>query len=146
MGPSTRLLLCFLASQPAMLSLPLAGETLDFNRDVQPILAGHCLECHGPDSAARKGKLRLDRDDGLTDDRGGYRILAPGKPEASELVARITHADPDERMPPAESAKKKPIKPQEIEILKRWIAEGAKYERHWAFVTPVKRAVPEADG
>ncbi len=120
-----------------------AGETLDFNRDVQPILAGHCIECHGPDSATRKGKLRLDRGDGLTEDRGGYRILVPGKPEASELVARITHADPDERMPPVESAKKEPLKPQEIEILKRWITEGGEFAEHWAFIVPGRPPLPK---
>ena len=111
-SPFIRLLLCFLASQPAMLSS--AAETLDFHRDVQPILAGHCIECHGPDAAARKGK--------------------------------IMHADPEERMPPAEFAEKKPLQPQQVETLKRWIAEGAKFEKHWAFATPVKRAVPEPGG
>jgi len=138
--------ICLLALQPAVLSLSRAAGALDFNRDVQPILAGYCIECHGPDAAARKGKLRLDRGDGLTDDRGGYRILVPGKPEESELFARVTHADPEERMPPADFAKKKPLQPQQIEVLKRWIADGAKYEKHWAFATPVKRAVPEAGG
>jgi hypothetical protein len=146
---SVRPILCLLflpAAQLGMLLQLSAGEILDFNRDVQPILAGHCIECHGPDAAARKGDLRLDRGDGLADDRGGYRILVPGKPEASELIARITHADPEERMPPADFGKKEPLQPEEIEILKRWIAEGAKYERHWAFMTPVKRALPEAAG
>jgi len=126
-----------------MLLLSSAGETLDFNRDVQPILAGHCIECHGPDAAARKGKLRLDQGDGLADDRGGYRILVPGKSEASELIARITHADPEERMPPAEVAKKKPLKPEEIEILKRWIAEGGEFAEHWAFIPPQRPPLPK---
>lgn len=79
-----------------------ADETLDFNRDVQPILVGHCIEGHGPDAAARKGDLRLDHGDGLADDRGGYRIVAHGKPDGSELIARIRDADPEERMPPAD--------------------------------------------
>ena len=82
----------------------------------------------------------------LAEDRGGYRVLVPGKPEESELIARILHADPDERMPPAEFAEKKPLQPQQVETLKRWIAEGAKFEKHWAFATPVKRAVPEPGG
>jgi len=146
---SVRPILCLLsfpASQLGMLLHSSAGQALDFNRDVQPILASHCIECHGPDAAARKGKLRLDRGDGLAEDRGGYRILVPGKPEASELIARIMHADPEERMPPPDFARKKPLKPEEIEILKRWIAEGGAFTEHWAFVTPVKRAVPEAEG
>ncbi len=138
MSPLIRLLTCLLALQPAMLSRALAGEPVDFNRDVKPILAAHCLECHGPDSAGRKGGLRLDRREGVADDRGGYRILVPGKPEASELIARITHADPKERMPPAESAKKQPLKPNEIDILKRWILEGGEFAEHWAYL-PLKR-------
>lgn len=124
----------------------LAGDTLDFNRDVQPILAGHCIECHGPDSAVRKGKLRLDLGDGLMDDRGGHRVVAPGKPEASELIARIMHADPEERMPPAEFAKKKPLQPEQIEILKRWILEGGKFQSHWALIPPVDPAPPAVVG
>ena len=143
-SPFLRLLLCFVASQPAMLSS--AAETLDFHRDVQPILAGYCIECHGPDAAARKGKLRLDRGDGLAEDRGGYQVLVPGKPEESELIARIMAADPDERMPPAEFTEKKPLEQHQVETLKRWIAEGAKFEKHWAFATPVKRAMPEPGG
>lgn len=126
-----------------MLVISHAAETLDFNRDVQPILAGHCLECHGPDSATRKGKLRMDRGYGIKEDRGGYRIVTPGKPAASELIARITHADPEERMPPAEFAKKKPLKPEEVEILKRWITEGGEFAEHWAFVPPQRPALPK---
>ncbi|MFN0128528.1 MAG: PSD1 and planctomycete cytochrome C domain-containing protein [Verrucomicrobiales bacterium] len=143
MRSSIRLLLCFFVSPPAMLVRSSAGETLDFNRDVQPILAGHCLECHGPDSAARKGELRLDRGDGLADDRGGYRILVPGKPDSSELIARITHADPEERMPPADFGKKEPLKPEEIEILKRWITEGGAFAEHWAFIPPQRPPLPK---
>ena len=142
MRSSIRLFLFCLASQPATVVVSCAAGTLDFNRDVQPILAGHCMECHGPDAAARKGKLRLDQGDGLTDDRGGHRIVVAGKPEESELISRITHADPEERMPPAEFAKKKPLKPEQIEILKRWIAEGAKYEKHWSLVPPANPAPP----
>lgn len=143
MRSSVRLLFCFLASQPAVLVNSRAAGTLDFNRDVQPILAGHCMECHGPDAAGRKGKLRLDRGDSLAEDRGGYRILVPGKPEASELIARITHADPEERMPPADFGKKEPLKPEEIEILKRWIAEGAEFAGHWAFTPPQRPPLPK---
>ena len=101
------------------------------------------MECHGPDAAGRKGKLRLDRGDSLAEDRGGYRILVPGKPEASELIARITHADPEERMPPADFGKKEPLKPEEIEILKRWIAEGAEFAGHWAFTPPQRPPLPK---
>lgn len=140
MSPSIRLLLIFCALQPTMLSA--AGQRVDFNRDVQPILASHCIECHGPDSVSRQGDLRLDRGEGLTDDRGGYQILVPGKPEASELFVRITQADHDARMPPASFAKNKPLTPEEIETLKRWIAEGAEFAEHWAFIPPQQPPLP----
>ena len=134
--------LTFLAALFAMVGTSSADATVDFNRDVQPILASHCIECHGPDPASRKGELRLDRGDGLMDDRGGYRIVAAGKPEASELVARITHVDPEERMPPREFAAKDPITPQEIEVLKRWIAEGGQFTEHWSFIPPQRSPLP----
>lgn len=142
MSPCLHLWIGFLALQPAMLLRALAGESVDFNRDVQPIFATHCLECHGPDSAGRKGGLRLDRREGLADDRGGYRILVPGKPESSELIARITHADPKERMPPAESARKQPLTSHEVEILRRWILEGGEFAEHWAFLPPKRPRLP----
>lgn len=141
MNLSMRYLWIIFALQPA--GLLLAGERVHFNRDVQPILASHCIECHGPDSAARKGDLRLDRGDGLTDDRGGYQILAPGKPESSELIARVTHADHNERMPPPEFAKKKPLTSAELETLKRWIAEGGEFAEHWAYIPPQRPPLPK---
>jgi len=142
MSPSIRLLI-FLAPQFGLFLHSYGGERVDFNRDIQPILASHCIECHGPDSAARKGELRLDRADGLTEDRDGYRIIAPGKPEASELITRITHADRDERMPPAEFAKKAPLTQREIDILQRWVAEGGEFAEHWAFIPPERPDLPK---
>ena len=110
------------------------GGVLQFNRDVRPILADHCYACHGPDSHSRKAKLRLDqRASALGANREGAAIV-PGKPELSEMVFRIHNKDPDEVMPPPEL--NKPLSPAEKEILVRWIAEGAKYEKHWAFELP----------
>jgi mono/diheme cytochrome c family protein len=143
MSPLIRFLLIVAAAQLAASLHLSAEEPIDFNRDVQPILASHCLECHGPDSATRKGDLRLDLGDGLGDDRGGYKILTAGKPEESELVARITHDDQDLKMPPPEFAKKKTLAPQEIETLKRWIAEGGEFAEHWAYVPPQRPALPK---
>lgn len=91
---SIRKWLCFLPTQPAMLLHSSAGEIIDFNRDIQLILSGHCIECHGPDSAARKGELRLDRGDGLADDRGGYRAEEFAQ-AAKEIEER--HQDTKER-------------------------------------------------
>ncbi len=108
---------------------------LDFNRDVLPLLADRCFKCHGPDGAARKADLRLDDAVAAVAERDGVRAIVPGDPAASELVARIRHADPEERMPPADSGRK-PLTEQEKDVLERWIAEGAEYAPHWAFVPP----------
>ena len=116
------------------------GEDLQFNRDVRPILADHCYACHGPDAHSRKAKLRLDqRDSALGTNREGAAIV-PGKPDLSEMVSRIHSEDPDELMPPPEL--NKPLSPAEKKILVRWIAEGAKYEKHWAFEPPRREDLP----
>src|ERR1051325_449534 len=116
-----------------------AGE-VRFNRDVLPILADHCHACHGPDKATRKAGLRLDqREAALALLESGPRAIVPGDAARSELWKRITHEDPDEVMPPLK--KGKPLTPQQKEILRRWIEDGAPYEKHWALIPP-GRAVP----
>ena len=113
---------------------------LQFNRDVRPILADHCYACHGPDPHSRKARLRLDkRESALGTNREGA-VIVPGKPEVSEMVSRIHDKDPDEVMPPPEL--NKPLSPAEKKILVRWIAEGAKYEKHWAFEMPRGEDLP----
>ncbi|MFP6886294.1 MAG: DUF1549 domain-containing protein, partial [Opitutales bacterium] len=107
---------------------------MEFARDVRPILADHCFRCHGPDAKARKAKLRLDLPEGAAKDLGGYLAVEPGKPGESELMKRIISRDPDELMPPPEA--KKALTPKQIETLRKWIAEGGEYRRHWAFVKP----------
>ncbi len=108
----------------------LTGE-VDFARQVLPILSENCFNCHGPDEKTRKGDLRLDQHKGTLADLGGYAAVVPGKPEESELLARITASDPNERMPPPKS--KLALTAKEIATLKEWIASGASWERHWAF-------------
>jgi hypothetical protein len=125
----------------ALVSLVLAasGAAADpprYGRDVRPILAEHCFACHGPDSAARKAKLRLD----VRDVAVAKGAVVPGKPDESKLVARVFAADPGEIMPPPKA--KKPLTAQEKETLKRWIAAGAEYETHWAFVAPARSPLP----
>ncbi len=111
------------------------ASAADYSREIQPLLAEHCLECHGPDES--KGGLVLTTLEAATKAlKSGARGIIPGKPEASEVIARITTTDLDDRMPPKA---KKPLKPQEVELLKRWIQEGAKFEAHWAY-QPLKRA------
>jgi mono/diheme cytochrome c family protein len=115
-----------------------AGQDL-FTRQVRPILVQHCFKCHGPDDGARKAGLRLDQRDTATQPaRSGKRPIVPGKPDESELVRRIFAPDEQTVMPPPVA--KNPLSAEEKETLRRWIAAGAEYTQHWAFVPP--RAVP----
>jgi hypothetical protein len=107
-------------------------ERLSFNRDVRPILSENCFHCHGADAAQRQADLRLD-DRAVAVELGA---IVPGEAEASSLVERITSDDPELKMPPADSERR--LTAEQIDVLKRWIAEGAEYEAHWAF-QPVKR-------
>ncbi|MCA9177548.1 MAG: DUF1553 domain-containing protein [Planctomycetales bacterium] len=101
---------------------------------MRPILSAHCFSCHGPDEAGRKAELRLDQRD------AALETLQPGKPEESELLARVLSDDHDLIMPPVEA--KKPLSDEQREILKRWIEQGAPYEQHWSFVAPQKVEPP----
>ena len=119
-----------------------AAPAVDFNRDVRPILSGNCFKCHGIDDGARKGKLRLDVREGATGAaKSGKAAIVPGKPEQSELVRRIFSPDPDEVMPPAST--KVILTDAQKNLLKAWVAQGAEYRVHWAFVAPVQAPPPE---
>jgi hypothetical protein len=125
----------------ALVSFVLAGSSVSadpirYSRDIRPILAEHCFACHGPDRAARKAKLRLD----LRDVAIAREAIVPGKPDESNLVTRLYAEDPSERMPPPKA--KKQLTAQEKDTLRRWIAAGAEYEAHWAFVPPVRPDLP----
>lgn len=113
----------------------LAGD-IDFNRDIRPILSSKCLACHGPDSAKREANLRLDVETSAKAEHDGHAAIIGGDVDHSELVQRITSKDVDEQMPPTESGKK--LTPEEIELLSRWIADGAKWSLPWTYVPPVK--------
>lgn len=106
------------------------------DRDVRPILSENCFECHGPDAAKRKADLRLDT--GAL----GQAVVVPGQPESSELFQRITHADPEERMPPVDSSRA--LTSSDIETLRAWISQGATWESHWAFNPPRQPTTPPA--
>ena len=117
-------------------ALPAFGAKVDYNEDVRPILAENCFYCHGPDGNKRKAKLRLDvREDALK-----HKAFVPGDAEASDLVKRLFSKDSDEVMPPPDSHRT--VTAAQKEILKRWITEGAEYKPHWAFVAPVRPALP----
>ena len=120
------------------------GESVQFNRDIRPLLSDRCFHCHGPDGEERKGELRLDRSEG---EDGAYRVLEgraailPGSPEQSEVWTRLVTEDPEEVMPPPDSHKKS-LTEREKGLIRRWIEQGAEYEDFWAFVPPVLPGVP----
>jgi hypothetical protein len=119
-----------------------AASHVDFNRDIRPILSENCYKCHGPDDGARKAKLRFDiRSEALKPAKSGEVPIVPGSPEKSQLVARITASDPDDRMPSIKSGKT--LSPTQIDLLKRWVAEGAPYATHWSYVKPVRPSLPQ---
>ncbi|MEE2887255.1 MAG: PSD1 and planctomycete cytochrome C domain-containing protein, partial [Planctomycetota bacterium] len=127
-----------------LLSIPLTAQapsSSDFNRDIRPILAAKCFACHGPDKKSRKAKLRLDVATGALKARGKHpAVIIPGDSKASELVRRITHADPEERMPPRSVLKQ--LNAKEKQLIIDWIEQGADWEAHWAFITPTMPTVP----
>ena len=118
-----------------------AQTTVDYNLDVRPILADNCFACHGPDAKARQADLRLDTKAGAFSEPSGYPVIVPGKPEESELHLRIVSNDDHYRMPPADF--NKTLTPEQIEVVTQWIREGAKWEEHWAFTTPVRPTPPD---
>lgn len=123
----------------AALRASVAPTPPDFEREVRPILADNCFKCHGMDKAEHR--LRLDlREAALKGGKSGYPAIVPGKPEDSELVERITSTDDDDRMPPADSHKS--LTAAQIQTLVRWVKSGAVYQPHWAFVAPVRPALP----
>lgn len=113
---------------------------IDFDRDIRPILSNACYNCHGPDDRNRKADLRLDTRAGAFADLGGYRAIVPGQPEKSEVYKRITSTEPAERMPPPKAHRQ--LKAREIERLRDWIAQGAPWQEHWAFVPPKRPPLP----
>ena len=133
-----------LALSPALL---MADNVPDFAHEIRPILSNHCFKCHGPDQDERKGGkegsggLRLDTEEGAHADLGGLKALVPGKPDESELIARIISKESDELMPPPKSGKK--LTPPEIDLLTRWVKAGGKYTKHWAYA-PLEIREPDS--
>ena len=117
---------------------------VEFNTDIRPLLSDNCFACHGPDEEGRKSGLRLDiREHALRPAKSGQVAVVPGQPDDSELVRRIFSTDPDERMPPPSSNKQ--LDAAQKKRLKRWIAEGAEYQPHWAFIFPKKSPPPAVE-
>ena len=122
------------------LSVAGSGGPVSYGREVRPILSENCFYCHGQDPNRRKADLRLDTKQG----QNAEGLLIPGNAEESELIRRILSDDPDERMPPPKS--NRILTEAQKDVLRRWVAEGAKFEGHWAFRAPVRPVVPEIAG
>src|SRR5262245_42040907 len=119
-----------------------AKRTVDFGRDVKPILSNHCYACHGPDPAKRRAGLRLDRkEDALRTSKSGEAAVVPGYPSRSALLHRVTSDDDSLRMPPKRLDRR--LSKAQVETLRQWIDEGASWEEHWSFVKPVRPPLPQ---
>ena len=139
---SSSILLAFLMN--AVVSLAAEKNGITFNRDVRPILSNNCFACHGFDEKERKADLRLDTPEGALVDLGGYRAIVPGDLANSEAWQRITSEDDDEVMPPPDSHGKLPQ--DQKQTVKKWIEQGAVYEKHWSFIAPQQPEVPRLKG
>ncbi len=138
---SLLLLLCLPLNAAPVEPLP---KTVQFNRDIRPILSENCFQCHGPDKNQRKADLRLDLEKGAFADLGGYRALEPGKPTKSALFQRITAKEAHEQMPPRKTGKK--LTPRQLALVKRWIEQGAKWQKHWSLIPPTRPKMPRVEG
>lgn len=139
MSTATNALLC--SSLMAGVAFAAQGPNVDFSRDIRPLLAKHCFTCHGPETSRRKAGLRLD----TIPHRDHHKpnlgtVIVPGKPQHSRLIQRVTSSDPQQRMPPADQGP--PLSPQQIQILRQWIAAGAERPTHWAFRVPIRPPIP----
>src|SRR5947199_4439231 len=113
-----------------------ADGAISFNGDIRPILSSKCFACHGFDAKKRQADRRLDTPEGAMAEHDGVRAIVPGDLAKSDLWRRVTSSDEDEMMPPPDSNKK--LTAEEKSLLKRWIEQGAQYQKHWAF-EPVQR-------
>ncbi|YCM42322.1 DUF1553 domain-containing protein [Verrucomicrobiaceae bacterium 227] len=131
----------FTSKIPALLLLVASscaeGSSLNFNRDIRPILTENCFACHGPDEEAREADLRLDSFEGATE----ADAIVPGKPDKSELIARIETSDQDDLMPPPDSGHT--LTPIQKQLLRDWVTSGGEYAQHWSFIPPTKSTPPK---
>ena len=135
------LLLACICALGTFAASPAGQARADFNRDIRPIFSEHCYACHGPDEQKRKAGLRLDvQEVAFKELKSGNRALVAGDLTKSALVSRITSTDPEEVMPPPKH--NKPLKPEQIAVLKQWVQEGAQWKKHWSFIPPERPALP----
>lgn len=135
------LLTCMLALASAMAAR--AAEPVQFSLQIRPILSDHCFHCHGPDETHREAGLRLDSVESAMSAANGRAAIVPGKPDESELWKRIVSEDANDVMPPPSTHKS--IKPEQRQLMRDWIEQGAKWGEHWAFEDPVAHALPVSE-
>ena len=133
--------LSFVFSVAALSLTTVSAQQVDFDRDIRPILSNNCFACHGPDENTREAELRLDDKDSVFADRDAP-LIQPGKAASSELFRRISSTDENEMMPPADFRKK--LTGQQIELIEKWIDQGAEWKQHWAWTAPNRPQVPKA--
>ncbi len=134
-------LLAVVLAAPLFAADPPVPDKIEFNRDVRPILSDTCFKCHGFDPKHREGGRRFDIREGALAEIDGVRAIVPGNLKASEAHLRLHATDPDDQMPPPKSGKK--LTPRQVAILDKWIEQGAEYQDHWAYIKPVRPAVPQ---
>src|SRR5918998_4010520 len=122
-------------------SAPSYAADVRFNRDIRPILSENCFACHGPDEKKRKADLRLDTKDGLFTKLENGVPVVPGDVKNSEMLRRVTSHDEEDVMPPPKTGKK--LTPQQVELLRKWVEQGAAWEGHWSFIPPVRPEPPK---
>jgi mono/diheme cytochrome c family protein len=132
--------ICLLA-QPLAAAAESAAKPVDFDRDIRPILSDNCYACHGPDEKQRQVNLRLDTKEGAFADRGGYRVIVPGDAAKSKLFQKITAENKALRMPPPGSERS--LTAAQIDRIRRWIEQGARWETHWSYRPPQRPAIPK---
>ena len=134
------LLFCAVASFFVVSHHARAAE-IDFQRDIRPILSDACFQCHGPDEQNRESDLRLDTQDGMFADLSDGPTVVAGDPSSSQLYLRITHDDPDQRMPPTDA--KRQLTDAEMDLIRQWITVGAQWNELWSLVAPTRATHPE---
>jgi hypothetical protein len=133
-------------NRPANSLAETVPDVVDYNFHIRPIFSDRCFKCHGPDANHREANLRLDTEEGLyaaLTDAPDEHVIVPGKPDHSELYRRLIETDTSLVMPPANS--NLAVSEYEIRLIRKWIDQGAKYQRHWAFIKPQPREVPDVD-
>src|SRR5262245_51024143 len=126
---------------PTLIKAQEASRPVQFNRDIRPILSDVCFHCHGPDKAKRKADLHFDTEEGARADLGGHFAIVPGKPNESMLLQRVSSTDPKKSMPPPSAGPA--LTKEQFELLRAWIEQGAKWQKHWSFIYPKRPALPQ---